>query len=59
MKTGLSKYIVNPPKTVINIPLNKGTFGIFFSKNHIITIEIIVATINGGIAIFKSLTPSS
>ena len=46
--------MVNPPKKVINIPLNKGTFGIFFSKYHIISNAMIVATINGGIAIFKS-----
>ena len=31
-KTGLSKYIVKPPNSVINIPLTKGTIGNFFSK---------------------------
>ena len=46
--------MVRPPKKVIKTPLNNGTFGIFFSKSHIIAKAIIVATINGGIAIFKS-----
>ena len=54
MKTGLSKYIVNPPKRVIKTPLNNGTLGIFFSKNHIRANAIIVAIIKGGIAILKS-----
>ena len=46
--------IVKQTKKVIKIPLNKGTFGIFFSKNHMTANAIIVAIINGGIAIFKS-----
>jgi hypothetical protein len=58
MKTGLSKYIVNPPKKVIKTPLINGTFGIFFSKNHIIPNANIVAIINGGIAILRSLSLS-
>ena len=53
IKIGLSKYIVNPPNKVINIPPSKGTIGIFFSKNQTITRAIIVATINGGIATVK------
>jgi hypothetical protein len=43
---------------VIKIPLSKGTLGIFFSNNHIIAKAIIVATMNGGIAIFKSFSLS-
>ena len=42
------------PKKVINIPLINGTLGIFLSRNHIIANDTIVATIKGGIAIFKS-----
>ena len=58
MKTGLSKYIVKLPNKVINIPLNNGTLGIFFSKNHTNAKATIVATIKGGIAIFKFLSLS-
>ena len=53
MNIGLSKYIVRPPKKVINIPPSKGTIGIFFSKIHTTIKAINVATINGGIAIIK------
>ena len=56
MKIGLSMYIVNPPNNVIKIPLKSGTIGIFFSKIQIIKTAIIVATISGGIAIFKFLS---
>jgi len=42
----LLKYIVNPPKKVIKIPLINGIFGIFFSNSHIIPNATIVAIIN-------------
>ena len=47
--------MVNPPNNVIKIPPKRGTFGIFFSNIQTIDNAIIVAIINGGIAIFKSL----
>ena len=54
MNTGLLKYIVSPPNRVIKIPLKRGTLGILFSKIHTTMSAIIVATMNGGIATFKS-----
>ena len=48
--------MVNPPKNVIKIPPNKGTNGIFFSKNQTTASATIVATINGGKAILRFLS---
>ena len=48
--------MVNPPKNVINIPLNRGMGGIFFSKNQTTPSAIKVATISGGIATDKFLS---
>ena len=58
---GLTIYFKNPifiymKPTIINIPLNKGIIGIFFSKIQTINTAIIVATISGGIATFKFLS---
>ena len=38
------------------IPPTRGIIGIFFSRNQTITRAINVATINGGIATFRSLS---
>ncbi len=56
IKTGLLKYIVKPPKKVIRTPPNRGTKGIFFSKNQTTTSATMVATINGGSAILRFLS---
>ena len=53
MNTGLSKYRVRPPKSVITTPPINGTKGIFFSTKYIIATAIIVEIINGGIAADK------
>ena len=45
------------PKNVINIPLINGIGGIFFSKNQTTANAIKVATISGGIATDKFLSP--
>ena len=44
------------PKKEINIPLRRGTIGIFFSIIQTIPKDIIVVIIKGGIAIFKFLS---
>ena len=43
---------------IIKVQIFLGILGIFFSKNQITANAIIVAIINGGIAIFKSLSLS-
>ena len=43
------------PNKVIKIPLRRGIGGIFFSKIHTTTNEIIVAIMRGGIATEISL----
>ena len=56
MNIGLLKYKVKPPNTEMTIPPINGTYGIFFSTKYIIAMAIMVATINGGIAIIKLLS---
>ena len=56
MNIGSLKYIVSPPKNMINIPLTNGIGGIFFSKNHTTAKAIKVATMSGGIATDKFLS---
>ena len=53
MKTGLSKYNVNPPNKDIIIPPTKGINGIFFSKKYIPKTATKVAIISGGIATLR------
>ena len=48
--------MVSPPKKVIKIPLTRGIGGIFFSNTQTVISAIIVAIINGGIAIDKFLS---
>ena len=49
-KTGLLKYKVRLPNSVIIIPPIRGTYGIFFSTKYITATATMVATIKGGIA---------